>query len=298
MEFESGDKTSVCICDEKFLNDLGRLKRLRDFFLQEAIEIPPEESCFLSFGELNLLRPGPNGRRPTEAEWTDLEDRTQVLFGRLTYSLRHRFLLGEIPSWITTLSMAMALLALLALMGAIFIPFEFQMETMRARVLALPFYLVWLMSLGAIGSIAFVGMNALSVQQDVTFDLGNHRLMALRISLGALFGLVLALPFGFNDFIQFLSGIIQGKQETTAGASDSHVLTIRALMLLLPFVLGFSTPLVIMILNRLIDSIQAFFGRTSANVAESSPARPPSSISLSRVAPKPGLTTRQPTPSQ
>ena len=42
---------------------------------------------------------------------------------------------------------------------------------MSVFVLALPFYLVWLMSLGASGSIAFIGMNALSVQQDVTLTL-------------------------------------------------------------------------------------------------------------------------------
>jgi hypothetical protein len=54
--------------------------------------------------------------------------------------------------------------------------------------------------MGAIGSVAFIGMNALSVQQDVTFDLNNDRLMVLRIVLGALFGIVLTLPFGFTQF--------------------------------------------------------------------------------------------------
>jgi hypothetical protein len=35
-----------------------------------------------------------------------------------------------------------------------------------------------------------------------------------------------------------------------------------AIFLLLPFVLGFSTSLVIMILNRLVGGVQAFFGKT------------------------------------
>jgi hypothetical protein len=145
-------------------------------------------------------------------------------------------------------------------------------------------------------------MNALSFQQDVTFDLGNHRLMALRISLRALLGLVLALPFGFNDFIQFLSGIIEGKQGTTGAPPDSHALTVQALMLLLPFVLGFSTPLVIMILNRLIDAVQAFFGRVATvatNVTESSGSRAQSPTPLSRVAPEPHLgRNKQPQPNE
>jgi hypothetical protein len=49
-----------------------------------------------------------------------------------------------------------------------------------ARVL--PFYLLWLMSLGATGAVAFIGTNVLSVQEDATFDLTNTRLMALRIT--------------------------------------------------------------------------------------------------------------------
>ncbi len=34
------------------------------------------------------------------------------------------------------------------------------------------------------------------------------------------------------------------------------------MLLLLPFVLGFSTSLVIMILNRLVGAVQAFFGKS------------------------------------
>jgi hypothetical protein len=288
MENESGDSKDFCICDQKFIDDLARLKRLRDFLMQEAVVIPPEESCFMSFGELNLLKIGSDGRAPTEKEWTELEDRTQMLFGKLTEPLRRRFLLGEIPSWVTMLSIYMALFALVALLGAILIfwSHNLNMDSMSARVLALPFYLLWLMALGAIGSIAFIGMNALSVQQDVTFDLSNHRLMILRISLGALFGLVLALPFGFNQFIQFLSGIIVSSKPLDP--RDSQTLSLQAMMLLLPFVLGFSTPLVIMILNRFVDAIQAFFGQGGTNTS-APPTAPPSPVASNRVLPKHAL---------
>lgn len=117
------------------------------------------------------------------------------------------------------------------------------------------FYLFWLTSLGAIGSIAFIGMNALSVQQDITFDLLNPRLLYLRIALGGLFSLVLTLPYGFSGFKLFIFSLVSLSGQNSLSAGD-------ALMLIIPFLLGFSTSLVIMILNRLLEATQSFFGRT------------------------------------
>ena len=105
------------------------------------------------------------------------------------------------------------------------------------------------------GSLAFIGMNALSVQRDISFDLTNMRLNYLRIILGALFGLVLTLPFGYTGFLEFCNDIAVGSTQVT-----KPEITIAALILLLPFILGFSTSLVILILNRFVDSVQSFFG--------------------------------------
>lgn len=140
-------------------------------------------------------------------------------------------------------------------------------------VAVLPYYLLWLMSLGAIGAFAFIGMNALSLQEDVTFDLTNSRLIILRITLGSLFGLVLTLPFGFDGFLVFCRSINAG---TGVGAVEKPDFTVQAILLLLPFVLGFSTSLVILILNRAVDAVQGFFGRAqpAANQSQAQAARP------------------------
>src|SRR5215510_4179294 len=98
-------------------------------------------------------------------------------------------------------------IALASLLFAVFVAQFGLLGTRSIGLNILPFYLSWLMSIGAIGSVAFIGMNALSVQQDITFDLTNTRLMLLRITLGALFGLVLTLPFGFDSFVQFCENV-------------------------------------------------------------------------------------------
>jgi hypothetical protein len=268
-----GDPEKVAINDVQFIKDLERLKELRSFLLQEAITISPEDSTSLSFGRLNLLRYRFDGRAPTEEEWSEVELHTRSLFRLLTDPLRRRFILGEMPSWIWILPILLALVALAALIAAIVSQNNALLGLQTASENALPFYLVWLMSLGAIGSVAFIGMNALSVQQDVTFDLSNRRLMLLRITLGALFALVLTLPFGFGGFMVFISAI--SKDNISSGSPPSF--TTQAVLLLLPFILGFSTSLVIMILNRLVDAVQAFFGRTATSERATPPAVPTSS---------------------
>src|SRR5258708_29306315 len=87
--------------------------------------------------------------------------------------------------------------------------------------------------------------------------------MRLRITLGALFGLVLTLPFGFTGFRDFIAGL----SGLPLPGSDPPKVTTQAMLLLFPFILGFSTSLVIMVLNRLVDAVQAFFGKASGATA-------------------------------
>jgi hypothetical protein len=258
------DDPNTRINDEHFMQDLGRLKELRSFLIQEAVPVGPTEATALEFGRLNLLRRNylsdKMGRDPTEEEWNQVERHTRTLFSLLTPTLRRRFVLGAIPAMLAWLPLALALIALCALILAIMSSNLdlLRMDSFGANVL--PFYLVWLMSLGAIGAIAFIGMNALSVQEDITFDLTNRRLIIMRIALGALFGLVLTLPFGFQEFLDFCKAIV-GNSAPAGGSAPA--VTVQATMLVLPFILGFSTSLVILILNRFVDAVQGFFGRKS-----------------------------------
>lgn len=258
----------ITINDAHFIGDLTRLKELRSFLIQEVANISLDDSTALSFGKLNLLKYGADGREPTLEEWSDVELHTRILFHLLTEPLRRRFVLGEIPSWVAIkLPIVLPLVALAALiMSVVAQDLGWFMVTNELGSSLLPFYSIWLMALGACGSVAFIGMNALSVQQDITFDLNNRRLMILRIALGALFGLVLTLPFGFESFKEFINAF---------GASDlprKFSVSQQAILLLLPFVLGFSTSLVIMILNRLVDGIQTFFGKSGTGESIEAPS--------------------------
>jgi hypothetical protein len=242
------------ICDEQFIRELKQLKALRSFLIEQAVLLRPTESGVISFGALNSLRYDRNGRRPDPEEWARLEDLTQELFRHLTDPLRRRFLYEQIPWWMTQLAIILGVVAIVSLSIATLI-----WGVAFARII--PLYIIWIASLGAIGSIAFVGMNALSVQDDATFDLTNTKLLVLRIALGALFAVVITLPFGFHSFIQFIDSLLNGGDKDSSSSS----LPTDSVMLLLPFVLGFSTSLVIMILNRFVGAIQSFFGKENAS---------------------------------
>jgi hypothetical protein len=238
------------IRNARFTNELATLTSLKTLLLTQGVRIRDEDVGLLSFGELNRLRYDEKGRQPTIEEWERLDNHSRRLFSYLDEAegLRTRFELSQTANLISGLSVVFIVVALISLMGAI-------LGVDRNAVL-LGCYFSWTGSLGAIGAIAFLSMNALSIQKDVTFDLTNKSLLAVRIVLGALFGIVLSIPFGFYGFIEFSEAVARGiaTQRTTTFSLGS------ALPLLLPFVLGFSTSVVILVLNKFLASITVFFG--------------------------------------
>jgi hypothetical protein len=243
------------IDDSQFMADLQKLKDLRSFLIEQAVQLKPVESGKISFGDLNLLRLRAGGRSPSREEWESLETLTQELFSHLSEPLRRRFLSSRLPWWVPGLAVGLGLMAIFSLVTCSLFAGDLYQRS-------IPWYVLWLASLGALGSTSFIGMNALSVQDDATFDLTNTRLLALRISLGSLFGLVLALPFGFSSFVEFVALLLTGGHSPPTGEQSGGVsLAQQSALLLLPFVLGFSTSLVIMIMNRFVDAVETLFGK-------------------------------------
>lgn len=165
-------------------------------------------------------------------------------------------------------------------------------------------FIIWLAATGGLGSAAFIYVNALSIQVDPTVDVVSPGLVAMRVVLGMLFAIILTSPFGFQafrGFAQTLSAVaspntqmppadLKSQQTLNSGGSPPSLNTQTpadlksqqtsppsqtptdlkdGLMLLLPFILGFSTPLVLSVLNRFVQSAQSFFG------VQSTPPTPP-----------------------
>jgi hypothetical protein len=239
------------IRDLQFWNQFTNLTSLKTLLLTRGVHLREEDVPLLSFGTLNDLRYNEKGRLPTVEEWEQLDKRSQKLFSYLDDELRKHFELSQTANLIAQLPLLFIFLALLIVAILSLITVLFSVD----RLLLLGCYFSWTALLGAIGAIAFLSMNTLSIQKDITFDLTNKSLLAVRIVLGSLFGFFLSVPFGFYSFVTFWESLAHGTP--APGAAN---FSFEAALLLLPFVLGFSTSLVILVLNRFVESFTVFFG--------------------------------------
>ena len=239
------------IGDRQFMDDLTQLKSLRSYMIRQA---KSAQAGTIELGNLNLLHFDERGRSPTFFEWSELEHKSNDLYQHLSEADRRRFLYGQIPRFVIRTAGALGCVALGALATTVIMTHLLGDQPVSFVFMA---FLTWAAALGGVGSIAFIGMNALAVQEDATFDITNEKLLGLRVMLGALFAVILTLPFGYGAFKVFIWDLLTQRSETELITA----LATKSLLLLLPFILGFSTTLVIMILNQFVEAIQTFFGR-------------------------------------
>jgi hypothetical protein len=266
----SDDREPVRIInDEEFRLQLALLRRTRRFLIEEGVPAtvaigspttPTDGESPFSLGRLNLIRyrpPGFHWRRattPTLADWQLVEEKQNGLQRFFNPELQHLFRLQATQRIITGTPLLLLMVAFGALITAVFPP---DLALPRAITpLASPVawrfvsYLAWTSSLGGLGAIGFLAVNSLAIQDDATFDISNRSLVGMRIVLGALFGCIVSLPFCFPYFNEFTDWVTKGGD--LAGG--------RGVLLLVPFLLGFSTTLVMAVLNRMIAGIESMFG--------------------------------------
>src|SRR5271166_2570352 len=126
-------------------------------------------------------------------------------------------------------------------------------------VMTIVSYVSWSISMGCIGAIASIGMKAVKVPEiDEGFDISDNKSVFLRMVLGGLFALVLTVSFTSDCFfdICYSIGTVVSPQ-----ARGEESLSVRAFILIVPFLLGFSTSLVMLIINQLNIGVIAFFGK-------------------------------------
>ncbi|MES0881817.1 hypothetical protein [Roseibium sp. SCP14] len=252
------------IKDAKFNEDLETLRNLHTFLNKEAVPLPDG----FRLGALNSLKAaGQNqmGRPPTQEEWVAVEDKTQALFAQLTDADRKSYLASQMPNFLPKLAVWLVIISIGSMILSVFMAEVTLLSKGLDGALMVLFFLLWLMSLGAIGAAAFIGFNAISVTSDITFDISDSRLIVQRIVLGALFALFFTLPFGFHEFLAFVKSLSAAAlNKATVPTKSELAFTNQSLLLIMPFVLGYSTSLVILILNRLISSASTLFGAHEA----------------------------------
>jgi len=288
------------ITDSQFMGQLALLHRTRRFLIEEGVQVKgaQEADLPLSLGRLNLLRfSEKSGRAATLAEWNLLEQRQQALQQYFTPELSRRLRTIETRKIITHAPVFLLIIAGIALALAIFPPHQSLFTAEQNLVIVergwqFGAYMAWTSSLGGLGALGFLAVNSLAIQNDATFDIGDKGLVVMRIILGALFGCIVSLPFCWEYFIEFATSIISATAHIAPAVPSGEVGARsepqRGILLLVPFLLGFSTTLVMAVLNRLIAGVEAVFGIDLAT------AKARANLTARNAPPEPGANANRP----
>jgi hypothetical protein len=240
----------MILYDPKFRSSLRLLYNVQRRILFDKIKIDVDNEKYLLNGYLDALefvtekKKNIESRRATAVEWDAVEGRLIKLMGYLSERQIAKIQLSQITGVLLLYPIYLLLGSVGSLIGYVAVDTAWKV----------PLFIFWLATTGGLGSAAFIYVNALSIQVDPTVDVVSSGLVSMRVVLGMLFSVILTLPFGFEAFERFAIGLSPGNTpRAPANLSDG-------LMLLLPFILGFSTPLVLSILNKFVQSAQTFFG--------------------------------------
>ncbi len=255
------------ISDPRFAAQVKALQQLKQFLFDEKVAVQAEALEATDLGSLNNIKYALNGRPPTESEWKALDQKLAVLAPLLTPAMRWKLRIRELRFFFVTvpiISMGTSVIATFFLILLMSVGEE------RAMIWFLIAYstmlLIWTISQGTLGACAFLCISATthalrerasSDSLSPMIDVTNENILGIRVILGALFSL-LALPIGGRSVAVIYSAF-----------SEEHPIPPIQdwIIVLLPFMFGFSTTLVLTIFNKIVGGISAIFGISSETAA-------------------------------
>lgn len=250
------------ICDKRFAEQLREVQNLKQFLFEQKVKFDPTELGSIDLGPLNNLQFATTGRVPSLDEWKLLDQKISVLASYLSDDLRQKIRVRELSVFFDILPVVF----LLATLGTVLYRFLygafFAKDTLLFNFSYLLSLIVWTVAQGGLGACAFLGTRiatrrsekvAVDTLVDVT-DVTDESILRIRIVLGCLFGSLIGVPIGSLAFDKMGNAIY----DSTLSLSPSDMA-----LIVLPFMVGFSTNLVLAILERFVDSIKTFFGMSA-----------------------------------
>ncbi len=247
------------IRDERFIDQLTEVHNLKRFLFEEKVKFEPSQFDSIDLGALNNLRFGSSGRLPTLEEWKLLDEKISILATYLNDDLRQRIRIRELSVFFGTLPLAFLVAALANIVFFFSYGALFAKDTFLFNASYLLSLIGWTVAQGGLGACAYLGTRAAIKRTDKgpveslsdLADITDQNILKIRIILGCLFGSLIGLPIA-NLALEKMGKAIY-EANATIEPSDFA-------LMILPFIVGFSTNLVLAILERCIDSIRTFFG--------------------------------------
>jgi hypothetical protein len=259
---DEGDDSRL-IADSRYIEQLNEIFKLKKFLFEEKVALRPERMNDLDLGALNNLRYSAQGRSPTDKEWKLLDEKLSNLSSLLDPGLRQRLKIRELSFFFGAMPLTFLLITAAATIGYSTVHWILPERGFLRDICYFMLMVIWTIAQGGLGACAYLGIQATirkapaTTPADIlkeTFEITDVNVLKIRIILGALFAFILGLSVTFpalNNIYDVLSN--RNYAPTTKDIA----------IILVPFLLGFSTNLVLAILDRLVEAVRTFFGISS-----------------------------------
>jgi hypothetical protein len=259
------------ISNRDFITTLTKLRKLTNFLLDEQVAFTPDELSEVDLGILNNFRYSASGRSPTGSEWFQLQKTFSAVNSRLGTDLKRKARIYELGSFFGEIPLIFLVAAIVSTVLYIFVNagIIFDQGTTAYVISYTLLVVIWALSQGGLGACAFLGTTVILKNADeirsqrapenglpnisLEFsDITDRNFLRVRIILGALFGFLFGTTIA-NYSLDKLSAAFVFENRTSFNYQDMAIIII-------PFVIGFSTNLVLILLNRIVSVIQTSLG--------------------------------------
>ena len=257
---EAGDPATF-IGNRRFGDQLSQVQKLKRFFFEEKVRFNPEQLATIDLGPLNNLHYRESSRQPTDEEWRLLDEKLSVLASYLNDDLRRKIRIRELGLFFGSMPLIFLSFAVVSTIFYTLYPSFFDEKSLAFRVAFIVAVVAWTISQGGLGACAFLGTRvAIQDAQGVTpteplkesADVTDINVLRIRIILGCLFAFFIGLPLAYFGLEALYTALFESDKKSVQVADFAFIFV--------PFLLGFSTNLVLVILDRFVSSIHAFFG--------------------------------------
>ncbi|MBM3597483.1 MAG: hypothetical protein FJX35_04670 [Alphaproteobacteria bacterium] len=260
--------------DEDFVEQLEEVRRLKKFLVSQKIRFADSDIKNIDLGPLNNLKYHRYGRSPEQSEWQLLDEKMSVLATYLDDDLRRKIRIWELGRYFGGMPLGFLICAIVAVGIGFFFPAPFTTPADKLSLLEKsPLFIsvvLWSIALGGLGACAFLTTTLLgsSKSQSGTtkseavagvedVDITDTSLVNARLVVGILFAFILGFPFSSASLRFVLDKMFEGYLHMEFKSTDLA-------MMIIPFLMGFSTSIVLLILERIVTSVKSLFGISGA----------------------------------
>lgn len=276
--------------DRQFVRRLKQVQGIKKFLFDEKPVIDASKTELLGLCGLDQLRYGRRGRLPTPEEWTLLDRKLLELNSLLEADQRRKIRIRELRIFFKFAPILFLIFAVLSIVWYLTFPIMpiFKSLTWYRNVAYLFGMATWGVTQGGLGACAFIGTHVTIRAKRAVADRRNleprtasdldvdefsdEDYLRMRIVMGCLFGFI----FGFPTAPSALGVMITWLYNSSASEQPLAAHSVDFALLLIPFLAGFNSNLVLTVLNRFVSAVQILFGVTERQGDESRSTRRPS----------------------